>query len=51
MEGVSLAKRSLAVLITAVLALGTMLFATGCSSNSGEGSSDSEPHYGGIFTR
>ena len=43
MEGVTLAKRSLAVLIAAVLALGTVLFATGCSSDSGEGSSNSEP--------
>ena len=43
MNGVTLAKRSLAVLIAAVLALGTVLFATGCSSDSGEGSSSSEP--------
>ena len=43
MNGVTLAKRSLAVFIAAVLALGTVLFATGCSSDSGEGSSSSEP--------
>lgn len=43
MEGVSTAKRALAVLLAAVLALGTMLLATGCSSDSGEGSSNSEP--------
>lgn len=43
MEGVSTAKRALAVLLTAVLALGTVLLATGCSSNSDEGSSNSDP--------
>ena len=43
MEGVSTAKRALAVLLTAVLALGTVLLATGCSSNSGESSSNSDP--------
>ena len=43
MEGVSTAKRALAVLLTAVLALSTVLLATGCSSNSDEGSSNSDP--------
>ena len=47
MEGVSTAKRALAVLLTAVLAFGTVLLATGCSSNSGEGSS----YYGCILAR
>ena len=43
MEGVSKAKRALAVLLVAVLALSTMLLATGCSSSSEESSSNSDP--------
>lgn len=42
MEGVSKAKRVLAAVLAAALALSTMLFVTGCSS-SGESSSSSEP--------
>ena len=43
MEGVSTVKRVLAVLLAVAVALSTVLFATGCSSDSGERSSNSEP--------
>lgn len=43
MEGVSTVKRALAVLMAVAIAVSTVLLATGCSSGSEEGSSNSDP--------